>query len=53
MPGKPGTKEAFGISKVHDDFTIVIPPDALNHYGISDFDYIFLLTGRRGKSVFY
>ncbi|MBN1798538.1 MAG: hypothetical protein JW822_08165 [Spirochaetales bacterium] len=52
MPGKPGTKEAFGISEVYDDFTIVIPPKALKHYGISDRDVIFLVTGQRGKSGF-
>lgn len=50
MPGKPGTKEAFGISKVHDDYTIVIPPKAIQHYQISDSDYILLITGQRGKA---
>ena len=50
MPGKPGTKEAFGISKVHDDYTIVIPPEAIHHYRINDLDYILLITGHRGKS---
>jgi hypothetical protein len=32
LPGKTGTKEAFGISKVHDDYSIVIPPKAIQHY---------------------
>ena len=50
MPGKPGTKEAFGISKVHDDYTIVIPPKAIQHYRINDPDYVLLITGHRGKS---
>ena len=50
MPGKPGTKEAFGISKVHHDYTIVIPPKAIQHYHITEPDYILLITGHRGKS---
>ena len=52
MPGKPGTKEAFGISGVHKDYTIVIPPNALKHYRFLDADYAILITGHRGKSGF-
>ena len=50
MPGKSGTKEAFGISKVHDDYTIVIPPKAIQHYRFNDPDDVLLITGHRGKS---
>ncbi|TFF88891.1 MAG: hypothetical protein EU549_02155 [Promethearchaeota archaeon] len=52
MPGKPGTKEAFGISILNDDLTLKIPPKALAHYGIFETDHIILVTGHRGKSGF-
>lgn len=52
MPGMPGTKEAFGISKIKDDLTLRIPPKAISHYKISEHDYVVLTTGHRGESGF-
>ena len=52
MPGMPGTKEAFGISKIKDDLTLKVPPKAISHYKISEQDYIILTTGHIGESGF-
>lgn len=52
MPGMPGTKEAFGISKIKDDLTLRVPPKAISHYKISEHDYVVLVTGHRGESGF-
>jgi hypothetical protein len=52
MPGTPGTKEAFGISKIKDDFTLRVPPKAISHYKISEHDYVILTTGHIGESGF-
>jgi hypothetical protein len=52
MPGMPGTKEAFGISKIRDDLSIRVPPKAISHYNISDNDYVILTTGHKGESGF-
>lgn len=52
MPGKPGTKEAFGISILNDNLTLRIPLKALAHYDILNTDHIILVTGHRGKSGF-
>ncbi len=52
MPGTPGTKEAFGISKIKDDFTLRVPPKAISHYKISEHDYVILITGHVGESGF-
>ncbi len=52
MPGMPGTKEAFGISKIKDDLSIKVPPKAFSHYKISEHDYVVLITGHKGESGF-
>jgi hypothetical protein len=52
MPGKPGTKEAFGISVIRDNYNLIVPPKALEHYNIAKQDTIVLTTGRKGKSGF-
>ncbi len=43
-PGMPGTKEAYGISLIRDDLSIVIPPKAFEHYGLTDGDIVLLST---------
>lgn len=52
MPGMPGTKEAFAISKIKDDLTLRVPPKAISHYNISEEDFVILTTGHVGKSGF-
>ena len=52
MPGMPGTKEAFGISKIKDDLTLRVPPKAISHYKISRQDDIILTIGHIGESGF-
>ena len=52
MPGMPGTKEAFGISKIKDDLSLRVPPKAISHYNISERDYVVLTTGHREESGF-
>lgn len=52
MPGMPGTKEAFGISKIKENLTLSVPPKAISHYKISEQDYVILITGHRGESGF-
>lgn len=52
MPGMPGTKEAFGISKIKDDLTLRVSPKAISHYNIYEHDYVILATGHKGESGF-
>jgi len=52
MPGTPGTKEAFAISKIKNDLTLRVPPKAISHYKISEQDHVILTTGHVGKSGF-
>jgi hypothetical protein len=52
MPGMPGTKEAFAISRIRDDLTLRVPPKAISHYKISEQDYVILTTGHKGESGF-
>jgi hypothetical protein len=52
MPGMPGTKETFGISKIKDDLSLRVPPKAISHYKISEHDYVILITGHVGESGF-
>jgi hypothetical protein len=52
MPGMPGTKEAFAISRIKDDLTLRVPPKALSHYKISERDHVTLTTGHKGESGF-
>jgi len=48
-PGTPGTKEAYGISIIHDDLSITIPPKAFKHYGLSNNDIVLLSTTHIGE----
>jgi hypothetical protein len=52
MPGMPGTKEAFAISRIKDDLTLKVAPKAISHYKISEHDYVILITGHIGESGF-
>jgi hypothetical protein len=52
MPGMPGTKEAFGISKIKVDLSIRVPPKAISHYKIEEHDFVVLTTGHKGESGF-
>ncbi|MGD9780721.1 MAG: hypothetical protein AB7V14_01060 [Kiritimatiellia bacterium] len=51
-PGKPGTKEAFGISVVGLDGTIRIPPRAFAHYRFRAGDWAVAVTTHRGEPGF-
>ncbi len=48
----PGTKEAFGISRIKDNLTLRVPPKAISHYNLSENDYVILATGHKGESGF-
>lgn len=48
-PGMPGTKEAYGISIIKDDLSIVIPPKAFEHYGLTNGDIVLLSTTHIGE----
>jgi bifunctional DNA-binding transcriptional regulator/antitoxin component of YhaV-PrlF toxin-antitoxin module len=48
-PGTPGTKEAYGISILNDDLSIVIPPKAFKHYGLEEGDVVLLTTTHVGE----
>ena len=52
MPGMPGTKEAFAISRIRDDLTLRVPPKAITHYKVCEHDYVILTTGHVGESGF-
>jgi len=52
MPEMPGTKEAYGLSLIHNDFTVKIPPKALEKYNIVNGDILFLLTTHKGEGGF-
>ncbi len=49
MPGIPGTKEAYGIAIIRDDFSIAIPPKAIKRYELLDGDFVLLSTTHRGE----
>jgi hypothetical protein len=44
MPGTPGTKEAYGISIIREDYSIRIPPKSFTRYGLKDNDTVLLMT---------
>ena len=52
MPGTPGAKEAYGICTINMDFTVTIPPKAINRYELTDNDFVIVTTARRGESGF-
>ena len=52
MPGRPGTKEAFGISLIREDLRVSIPPRALAHYGLQAAGEVVLTTTHRGEGGF-
>jgi hypothetical protein len=51
-PGKPGTKEAYGLSVVGPDGTIRIPPKAFARYEWSEGTLGVVVTTHRGEAGF-
>ncbi len=51
-PGKPGTKEAYGISVVGPDGTVRIPPKAFAHYRFRAGELAVAVTTHRGEPGF-
>ena len=51
-PGKPGTKEAYGISVVVPDGSIRIPPKAFARYELNERDFVVATTTHRGEAGF-
>ena len=51
-PGKPGAKEAFGISVIGTDGTVRIPPKAFAHYDLHAGDEAVAVTTHRGEAGF-
>jgi len=52
MPGMPGAKEAYGISRVLEGYTVTVPPRALERYGIGDVEPVILTTSHPGEAGF-
>ena len=51
-PGRPGTKEAYGISVIGPDGTVRIPPRAFARYGLREGDPAVTVTTHRGEAGF-
>ena len=51
-PGKPGTKEAYGISVVAPDGIVRIPPKAFAHYLFQEGELAVAVTTHRGEPGF-
>ena len=51
-PGKPGTKEAYGISVIGPDGTVRIPPKAFARYEWKAGDVAIAVTTHRGEGGF-
>ena len=51
-PGKPGTKEAYGISVIGRDGTVHIPPKAFARYELKANDLAVAVTTHRGEAGF-
>ena len=51
-PGKPGTKEAYGLSVVAPDGTVRIPPKAFAHYRFQSGELAVATTTHRGEPGF-
>ena len=51
-PGKPGTKEAYGISVVGPDGIVRIPPKAFAHYLFREGELAVAVTTHRGEPGF-
>ena len=51
-PGKPGTKEAYGISVIGVDGSVHIPPKAFAHYAFNAGDLAVGVTTHRGEAGF-
>ncbi|MBN2724838.1 MAG: hypothetical protein JXR95_12270 [Deltaproteobacteria bacterium] len=49
MPGMPGTKEAYGISILRDDYSIVLPPAVIRNYALTDGAKVVFVTTHRGE----
>ena len=52
MPGRPGTKEAFGFSIIREELEVSVPPKALARYGLKADDEVVLTTTHRGEGGF-
>ncbi|HNW59107.1 MAG TPA: hypothetical protein PKI62_05495 [bacterium] len=52
MPGRHGTKEAFGISIIREELGLTVPPKALAHYGLETDGEVVLTTTHRGEGGF-
>ncbi len=52
MPGMPGTKEAYGISIIRENYTITIPPKAFERYELEHDTSVLLTTTHRGEGGF-
>jgi len=48
----PGAKEAYGISRVLEEFTVTVPPRALERYGIVEGEPVILTTTHPGEAGF-
>lgn len=51
-PGRPGTKEAYGLSLIRENGSVFLPPQAIAHYGLVDGDQVLLITTHRGEGGF-
>lgn len=51
-PGRPGTKEAYGLSVIAADGTLRIPPKAFAHYRFRTGDLAVAVTTHRGEAGF-
>jgi len=49
IPGMPGTKEAYGISLLRDNGSIIIPPKAFGRYKLTDNDTVLLTSTHIGE----
>jgi hypothetical protein len=49
MPGMAGAKEAYGISIVRNDYSIVLPPAAIENYELRDGAKVVFATTHRGE----
>lgn len=51
-PGRPGTKEAYGLSVIGPDGTIRIPPRAVEHYDLREGEWAVTATTHRDEPGF-
>lgn len=51
-PGLPGTKEVYGLSLIREGGRVILPPNAVAHYGLVEGDSVLLITTHRGEGGF-